>query len=83
MYSLLTGLMVFHNIFNIEEVQYRIRMGETPFIDPRYKKRSVAEAKLAEIIERCYEYDEKDRPSIFEVIDLLWQAIGEVYDTMD
>ena len=83
MYSLLTGLMVFHHIEDYGEIQYNIAMGEKAYIDPRFKERSLAEARLVEIIEKCHEYYEQDRPSIFEVVELLWQAIEDVYDSMD
>ena len=81
MYGLLTGLMVFHHVYDYEEVQHLVAKGVKPYIDPRYKERSLAEAKLVEIIEKCHEYYETDRPSIFEVVDFLWQALEEVNDT--
>eukprot|EP00536_Pseudo-nitzschia_multiseries_P008451 jgi/Psemu1/257255/estExt_Genewise1Plus.C_2140069 len=83
MYSLLTGLMVFHEAESYEEVQHRVVEGEKPYIDPRYKERSLAEAKLAEIIVQCHEYYPEDRPSMFELADMLWEALEEVYDTTD
>ena len=85
MYGLLTGMMVFHDVVGYEgdvvgyeEVQHLVAKGEKPYIDPRYKERSLAEAKLVEIIEKCHEYYEIDRLSIFEVVDFLWQALEEV-----
>ena len=51
MYGLLTGLMVFHELFDYEEVKYCVGTGDRPYIDPRYKERSLAEEKLVEIIE--------------------------------
>ena len=83
MYSLLTGLMVFHDTEDYRDVQYKIAMGEKAYIDPRFKERSLAEARMVEIIEKCHEYYEEDRPSIFEVVDLLWQAVEEVHDNMN
>ena len=83
MYGLLTGLMVFHEINTYEEVQHLVGLGEKAFIDPRYKDRSLAEAKIVEIIEKCHEYYEEERPSIFEVVDLLWEALEVVYEDMD
>jgi len=80
MYALLTGLMVFHEVEDYGEVQERVGEGEKAYIDPRYKERSLAEAKLIEIIEKCHAYYEQDRPSIFEVVKLLWQAIEEVQE---
>ena len=83
MYGLLTGLMVFHEAAHYGEVQHRVGLGEKAYIDPRYKERSLAEAKLIEIIDRCHEYYQEDRPSIFEVVDLLSQALEEVHKDID
>jgi hypothetical protein len=82
MYSLLTGMMPFHEIGDYQEVGRRVGDGEKAYIDPRYKERSLAEAKLVEIIEKCHEYWPEDRPSIFEVINFLWDAIEEVHHAM-
>lgn len=75
--------MVFHESETYEETQERVANGEKPFIDPRYKERSLAEAKLVEIIEKCHEYYPEDRPSIFELVEVLWEALEEVYEAMD
>ena len=83
MYSLLTGLWVFHEEEDSEEVKARVGFGEKPYIDPRYKERSMSEAKLTEIIDKCHEYYQEDRPSIFEVVDMLWQALEEVHEDID
>jgi serine/threonine protein kinase len=78
MYSLLTGLSVFYDESNVRTVQARVKRGDTAYIDPRYKKKSLAEAKLAEIIARCHHYDPADRPSIFEIVAFLTDALKEV-----
>ena len=83
MYGLLTGLGVFHEIRNYDEVQYMVGKGVKAWIDQRYKERSLAEVKLAEIIEKCHEYYEEDRPSIFEVVDFLQRAVEEVHEKMN
>ena len=80
-YGVLTGMMPFHEE-TTPGVQYLVGQGERPFIDPRYKERSLAEVKLVEIIESCHEYYEQDRPSIFEVVDFLRHALQEVNDAM-
>lgn len=46
-------------------------------IDPRYVDRSFAEAKLIEIIERCFAYNPEDRIDINELRDMLVEAIAE------
>uniref|UniRef100_A0A7S4EG67 Protein kinase domain-containing protein n=1 Tax=Pseudo-nitzschia australis TaxID=44445 RepID=A0A7S4EG67_9STRA len=83
MYGLLTGSMVFYEIESYGEIQDLVGDGEKAYIDPRYKERSLAEAKLVEIINQCHEYYPEDRPSIFEVVDMLWQALEEVNEAMD
>eukprot|EP00536_Pseudo-nitzschia_multiseries_P008452 jgi/Psemu1/198075/e_gw1.214.32.1 len=80
MYSLLTGLWVFYDEENDKKVQKRVMNREKPFIDPRYKKKGLAEAKLAEIIAKCHSYVPEDRPSIFEVVRFLRDALQEVTD---
>ena len=64
-------------------MQHLVAEGEKPYIDSRYKERSLAEAKLVEIIEKCHEYFEINRPSIFEVVDFLSEALEEVHDAMN
>ena len=78
MYSLLTGLYVFYDTDNDEKIQERAKEGEKAYIDPRYKERSLAEAKLAEIIGQCHSFKPKDRPSIFQVVKFLRDALEEV-----
>jgi len=78
MYSLLTGLWVFYDEDDSDKIPERVKAGEKPYIDPRYKKRSLAEAKLAEIIDRCHSYYAQDRPSISEIVKFLRGALKEV-----
>lgn len=77
MYSLLTGLRPFYDSQSTEEVQERIMHGDTPAIDSRYRKRSFVEGKLVEIIERCWAYEPDDRPTIFEIVEFLRDAVVE------
>jgi len=78
MYSLLTGLWVFYDEDSDDKVQKRLRKGEKPHIDPRYKERSLGEAKLAEIIDQCHSFKPENRPSIFQVVKFLRDALEEV-----
>ena len=80
MYTILTGLWVFYDTDDYATVQDLVGRGKRPFIDSRYGQNSVAEAKLVEIINMCHEYYAADRPSIFTVVDMLWEAIYEVRD---
>jgi hypothetical protein len=77
---LLTGLWVFYDTDDYATVQELIGSGERAYVDPRYKERSLAEAKLVEVIDRCHAYLHEDRPTIFEVVDMLWKALELVYD---
>mmetsp|Transcript_9522 Transcript_9522/g.10902 ORF Transcript_9522/g.10902 Transcript_9522/m.10902 type:complete len:553 (+) Transcript_9522:35-1693(+) len=76
-YSILTGLWVFYDEDNDEKIKERVKAGEKAYIDPRYKERSLAEAKLVDIIEQCHQFDPEGRPSIFEVVEFLREAIVE------
>ena len=83
MYSLLTGLYVFYDEDNDDKVKERVKQREKPFIDPRYTNQSLAEAKLAEIIDRCHSFLSEDRPNIFDVVRFLSDALKEVTDSME
>ena len=77
MYSLLTGLRPFYQTLDLSEMQEKTMAGETSPIDDRYRTRSLEEGKLVEIIERCWAFDPDDRPTIFEVVEFLRQAVTE------
>jgi hypothetical protein len=51
--------------------------GQTAYIDPRYSTRSKEDARLAEIIEQCFRFNPDDRPSVFEVVAFLRNAVTE------
>ncbi len=77
-YALLTGLMPYQERGIGWEDAYELgSRGEKVFIDPRYRDKSLAEAKLVEIIERCHELNPDHRPSIFEVVGFLRKALQE------
>ena len=78
MYSVLTGLYPFYDEESTKIAQNRVKKGVKPYIDPHYKDKSYAEAKLAEIIDRCYAFKPEDRPSIFEIVEFLREALREV-----
>jgi len=78
MYAVLTGLNPFYDAETTKAVIKKVRKGEKAYIDPRWKESSPAEAALAEIIPRCFEYDPQSRISIFEIVDHLTQAVHTV-----
>ena len=51
--------------------------GETAYIDPRYRTRSVAERTLTEAIDRCFVFEADDRANIFEIIEMLREGLEE------
>ena len=77
MYSILTGLWVFFDEPHTAGIQRRIKNGETAYIDPRFKERSFQEAKLVEAIEWCHKFNPDDRPTVFELVAFLRQAIND------
>lgn len=80
MYSILTGLLPFYREKETEGVQLRFKNGELPRIDPRYRTRSLAEAKLVEAIERCWAFHPEDRIDIFGVVEILRQGVALLDD---
>ena len=75
MYALLTGLWPFYDVNDDTEVQNKIKRGELPFIDERYRTGSYGERKLVEIMERCWVYDSSLRADIFEVVTSLVNVV--------
>ena len=58
-------------------LQKAVKRREISYIDPRYLIRSKEEKALAGLIERCFKYDPDDRPTIFEVVSYLRNAVSE------
>jgi serine/threonine protein kinase len=78
-YSLLTGMANFHDECDSKKnISKRVLKGEIPWIDERWKTKSVAEARLVDVIIQCFVYDPKDRIDINRVIQLLKDAQDEV-----
>jgi hypothetical protein len=72
----------FYNIQKVDKIKKKIKDGETAYIDPRFKDRSFAEAKLVEIIPKMWVYDPDQRITIFNLVDVLRTAVreNEVYE---
>lgn len=58
-------------------LQKAVKRGEIPYIDPRYSQRSKEEKVLVELIEKCFAYDPDLRPTIFEVVTYLRNAVNK------
>jgi serine/threonine protein kinase len=67
-YGLLTGLKPYYRTFSHSKIREMVREGRKPFVDDRYRSRSLIEARLVEVMEPCWEFDAADRPSIFEIV---------------
>ncbi len=78
MYTLLTGLNPLYDSKSTKDVVQQVLAGKTAYIDPRWKERSPAEATLAELIPRCFEFKPQNRISIFELVDHLKKAVSEL-----
>jgi serine/threonine protein kinase len=77
-YGLLTGMTNFHDECDSEKnISKRVLSGEIPWIDERWKTKSVAEARLVDIIIQCFAYDPSERIDINRVIQLLKEAQHE------
>jgi serine/threonine protein kinase len=67
-YGLLTGLEPYYRTFSHSAIREMVREGRKPFVDKRYRSRSLIEARLVEIMEPCWEYEAADRPSVFAIV---------------
>ena len=74
-YSLLTGLWVYPDDEDMNVLRNKIGNGNFTNIDPRYKNHSFAEGKLVDIIERIWKFNPSERPSIFDVVHFLREAV--------
>ena len=73
-YGLLTGLWVFYENTDDTVVQRYVKRGKLPYIDPRYRTRSLAERELVKVMEQCWINDPDERISIFQVVEALREA---------
>jgi serine/threonine protein kinase len=76
LYSILTGLSPFYTLKSKEAVE-KVKRGEKPYIDPRWRNHSFAEGKIVELIERCYPFKAEDRIDIFQTVQFLRDAVHE------
>lgn len=74
---MMTGMFPFYHECTSKAVQKRVKNKETPFIDPRWRKRSFAEAALVKVIRQCWAYYPADRIDISSMILQLREAVEE------
>jgi hypothetical protein len=67
-YILLTGLYPYYDTTSVSKIGKMVQAGETPFVDDRYRNRSMVEGRLVEIMEPCWAFDPVDRVDIFEIV---------------
>jgi hypothetical protein len=67
-YGLLTGRKPYYQTLSQSTVREMVMEGQKPFIDKRYRSRSLIEARLVETMEPCWAFHAADRPSIFEIV---------------
>jgi serine/threonine protein kinase len=67
-YILLTGLYPYYDTTSGSKIEEMVKGGETPFVDDRYRNRSMVEGRLVEIMEPCWAFDPRDRVDIFEIV---------------
>lgn len=75
MYAVLTGVNPFYDVEHSSEVQRKVRHGETPFIDPRWRMRSYAEGQIVSIMELCWKFNPDERVDIYEIVKRLRHAL--------
>lgn len=71
----------FYEAKDVAVVKSLVQRGETGFIDPRFFNKSIPEARLAEIIQLCWEYNIDARPDIFQLRNMLRRHVGEYHET--
>jgi serine/threonine protein kinase len=79
-YALLTGLWPFYEDGgeNDDLVQHRVIDGVKPYVDPRYRNRSIAEGVLVQMMEACWAYDPADRPTINQIVGTLQKTVDSL-----
>jgi len=83
-YCLLTGLWPFYQYDpdgSDEMIQELLTTEQArPYVDPRYRTRSVIEGGLVQIMEQCWEHDLDKRLSIFRVVQQLYDLRHRVIE---
>ena len=74
-YSVLTGLPPYYNYPTIDEAISAISSGKTPYLDSRWRNRSLIEGRLVEIMEPMWKFHREDRINIFEVVKHLRETV--------
>jgi len=80
MYIVLTGLKPYYHKGSDDKAWKAITDGEYPYVDPRYRTRSNIESRYVEIMEKTWDREPANRPTIFEVIEFLRETKARAAD---
>jgi len=78
MYMLLTGRKPYYHLGSEEKAHEAINAGEFPYVDQRYRTRSVIEGRLVQIMEKMWARNPSERPSIFSVVRDLRELLQSI-----
>jgi hypothetical protein len=73
-HSLLTGLWPYYDLIHQADIENKALSGEPPFLDPRFRTRSLVEKRMSDIMDQCHKFNPKDRVDIFEVVRYLHET---------
>ena len=79
LYTVLTGLWV-HSGFDESQVRKDLMAGIKPFYDKRWAYKSLGEAAILRVIDEGWNFDPEERPTMFEIIDILEEALKRQMD---
>lgn len=71
----MTGHPAMYHVESIEELNATLSRGETAFVDPRFRDRSLGERVLADLLPRCWKLNPDDRIDITEMVAILEAAV--------
>jgi len=70
-YSLMTGLYPFYEDNEYEDMQNKMKNGETQVIESDHRNGSYVERSLVQVIEKCWIYEPDERAEIFDIVKQL------------
>lgn len=77
-YGLITGLWNFYELKGqVKKKIAKIKAGELPYIDPRYRNRNYIQDRLIFVMEQCWKFAPDDRADIFWVVKYLRETKEE------
>lgn len=78
-YSLLTGLWVYYEMKTLaaKPKMEKIKVGELPYVDPRYRNRNYIQDRLITLMEQCWKFNPDERIDIFSTVAYLRETKEE------